>query len=153
MKNIIIFMLLLTVAASCQTTKIPGQLGWDYEYMTVYPDTLADSLKPLYKLSKRDSANVQFRVFSRLTPDTTIWNSTAFDTLGMSANKVHDYWLIQHKELYMDTTFSFYCEAVLIDSLGRQYNKSKHSDTVHVFIPVLPMGKPIELIVIKVPME
>ena len=123
---------------------------------TAHPDTLADSLKYLWKLSKYDSANVQFRVFSHVTPDTmdtTAWDSVKFDTLTMTPNKVHEAWLLEHKELYADTTFSFFCEAVLIDSTDKQYNQSKYSDTIHVFIPVLPMGKPIELIVIKVPME
>ena len=71
----------------------------------------------------------------------------------MAQNKVHEIYLLEYKEFYIDTTFSFFCQAVLIDSLGKQYDESKHSDTVHVFIPVLPMGRPIQLIVIKVPLE
>ena len=152
MRNIIIFILLLVVTGCSQTTKVPGQLGWDYEYSHVYPDTLADSLKHLYKMSKDDSANVQFLSFYRLTADTMGLDSTAFDTLGYSANKVHDYYLLQHKELYIDSTFSFCVQAVLIDSTGRQYKQSSNSDTLHVFIPVLPIGKPIELIMIKLPL-
>jgi hypothetical protein len=152
MRQIIIFILLLTVAASCQTTKVPGQLVWDYEYRHVYPDTLADSLKYLYKMSKYDSANVQFLTKYRLTQDTTGLDTTMFDTLGYSANKVHEYYILQHKELYIDKTFSFVCQAVLIDSTGRQYNQSAHSDTIYVFIPVLPIGRPIELISVELPL-
>ena len=156
MRYIIIFIPLLTVAASCQTTKVPGKLTWDYEYLMAHPDTLADSLKYLYDMSDYDSANVQFRVFALITPDTTdttAWDSVQFDTLGLVKQPIEEMWLLEHKELYIDTTFSFFCQAALIDSTNRQYNKSKYSDTIHVYIPIIPIGSPMELIVIEIPME
>jgi hypothetical protein len=156
MKRIILFILLLFVAASCQTTKVPSKVAWNFEYRMAHPDTLADSLKYLYDMSDYDSSNVHFRVFAQITPDTTnpaAWDSIKFDTLGLVKQPTLELWLLEHKELYIDTTFSFFVQAALIDSSNRQYNQSAYSDTIHVFIPILPIGSPIELIVIDLPLE
>ena len=54
MKKIILIVLLAVIVGCTQPTLIPGKLAWDYEYLYVHPDTLADSLKYLWKMSKYD---------------------------------------------------------------------------------------------------